>query len=106
MNQKISSEIISFMKNPDRSDSRLAAVLPGDVPIAFKPGGLKGIATEWALILLPEHPYAVALMQSYSTPNEKGQNIKKISEILYRYYWKLGNSTRYGVYRNPKLIKK
>jgi hypothetical protein len=44
-------------------------------------------------------------MQSYSTPDEKGQNIKKISGILYRYYWKLGNSTKYGVYRNPKLIK-
>jgi beta-lactamase class A len=106
ISQKISSEIISFMKNTDRSDSRLAAGLPDDVPIAFKPGGLKGVATEWALVLLPERPYAVALMQSYSTPDEKGQNIKKISGILYRYYWKLGNSTKYGVYRNPKLIKK
>jgi beta-lactamase class A len=106
MNQKISSDIMSFMKNPDRSDSRLAAGLPDNVPIAFKPGGLKGVATEWALVLLPERPYAIALMQSYSTPDEKGQNIKKISKILYRYYWKLGNSTKYGVYRNPKLIKK
>jgi beta-lactamase class A len=103
---KVSSEIMSFMKNPDRSDSRLAAGLPDSVSIAFKPGGLKGVATEWAIVLLDERPYAVALMQSYSTPNEKGQNIKEVSKILYQYYWKLGNSTKYGVYRDPKLIKK
>jgi beta-lactamase class A len=106
ISQKVSSNILSFMKNPDRSDSRLSAGLPDSVPIAFKPGGLKGVASEWAIVMLPERPYAVALMQSYSTPNEKGQNIKEISKILYQYYWKLGNSTKYGVYRDPKFIKK
>lgn len=106
INKQASSKVISFMKETPRNASSLAAGIPNNVPIAFKPGGIRGVVTEWALVLLEERPYAVALMESYSNPGNKGQNIEALSETLYRYFWKLGNSTRYGVYRNPAFIKK
>lgn len=107
ISQKVSDKVLSYMKKPARSESFLAAGLPNDVPIAFKYGSLKGVATEWAIVMLKERPYVVAVMQSYSTPEDnEGQNIVSISKVLYRYYWKLGNSTKYGVYRPPSLIKK
>lgn len=107
ISNNVSDEILSYMKKAPRRESYLAAGLPDDVSIAFKYGSLKGVATEWALVLLPERPYAVAFMQSYAAPEDGGvQNIVSISKILYRYFWKLGNSTEYGVYRPPELIKK
>jgi beta-lactamase class A len=106
INKDTSSQIISFMKKPARSDSRLAAGLPDSIPIAYKPGGLKGVSTEWALILLPARPYAVAIMQNYIWEKKKDRTTEAISKILYRYFWRLGHSTKYGVYRNPSLIVK
>lgn len=106
LNQQASDKVISFMKKTGRNASSLADGIPGNIPIAFKPGGIKGVVTEWTLVLLEERPYAVAIMESYSNPANKGQNIKAISEALYSYFWKLGNATRYGVYRNPAFIKK
>jgi beta-lactamase class A len=106
INQKKSSKIISFMKKPARTESYLAAGLPDSVPMAFKYGGLKEVKTEWAIVLLQARPYAVAVMQNDIWDKKKDHAIKNISSVLYRYFWRLGHSTKYGVYRNPKFIKK
>ncbi|WP_266202674.1 serine hydrolase [Pontibacter kalidii] len=100
-----SEEIMSILKRTDRQTSRLAAGLPEAVPIAFKPGVLNGVSTEWALVLLPERPYAVAVMESYKVKGQSEDTVEQLSEVLYRYFWRMGNATRYGTYVDPKLIK-
>ncbi|AKD02047.1 hypothetical protein PKOR_01460 [Pontibacter korlensis] len=105
INKTTSDEIISILKKTDRQTSRLATRLPGHVPIAFKPGVLNGVSTEWAIILLPERPYAVAVMESYKVEGQAEHTVEELSEVLYQYFWRTGNATRYGTYVDPKLIK-
>ena len=100
-----SDGIVSILKKNGREGSRIAAGIPGNVPIAFKPGGLNGVSTEWALVLLKERPYAVAIMENYKPVGQDDQTMEKVSSILYQYYWRLGNATRYGAYVDPVLIK-
>ena len=94
-----------MLKKTPRPESRIAAGLPDEVPIAFKPGGLAGVSTEWTLVLLDERPYAVAMMQNFKVEGKGRNTVEKVSEILYNYFWRIGNSTRYGVYRDPALMQ-
>lgn len=105
INKATSGEILSFLRKIDRGDSRLAAGVPEEVPIAFKPGSLNGVSTEWAIVLLPERPYAVAIMESYKVKGKAENIVERLSEVLYEYFWRSGNATRYGTYVDPKLIK-
>lgn len=100
-----SEEIISILKKTERQSSRLAVGIPNEIPIAFKPGVLNGVSTEWAIIFLPERPYAITLMESYKV-NKKAENLmENLSGILYQYYWRMGNASAYGTYVDPDLIK-
>lgn len=105
INKATSEEILSILKKTDREDSRLAAGLPDNVSIAFKPGVLNGVSTEWAIVLLPERPYAVAIMENYKVTGEAENVMEEVSKVLYQYFWRLGNATRYGTYVDPQLIK-
>ncbi|MDX5422195.1 MAG: class A beta-lactamase-related serine hydrolase [Hymenobacteraceae bacterium] len=100
-----SEEIIATLKKTDRETSRLAAGVPEEVPLAFKPGTLNGVSTEWAIVLLPERPYAVAMMEAYKEKGQEEQVMEEVSRVLYQYFWRVGNATRYGTYVDPKLIK-
>ncbi|MCX2740374.1 serine hydrolase [Pontibacter anaerobius] len=105
INKASSDEFMFILKKTDRQTSRLAVGLPGDVPIAFKPGVLNGVSTEWAIVLLPERPYAVAVMESFKVKGQSQNTVEELSEVLYQYFWRTGNATRYGTYVDPKHIK-
>lgn len=105
VSKTISEEIISVLKSNGRTNSRLAAGIPENVPVAFKPGELSGVSTEWAIVLLPERPYAVAIMESYKVKSQAEDVMEEVSAVLYQYFWRLGNATRYGTYVDTKLIK-
>lgn len=93
-----SAEMLSILKKTERSTSRLAAGIPDNVPIAFKPGMLDGVSTEWAIIYLEKRPYAVAVMEKYKVTGKSERVIEQLSAVLYDYFWRLGNATEYGVY--------
>lgn len=105
LNKAASAEIVSILQKTNREASRLTSGLPAHVPLAFKPGILNGVSTEWALVLLPERPYAVAMMENYKVPGQPDRTMEEVSAVLYQYFWRLGNATRYGTYVDPKLIK-
>ncbi|MBC3539282.1 serine hydrolase [Rufibacter sediminis] len=105
LNKATSAEIVSILQKTNRETSRLASGIPANVPLAFKPGILNGVSTEWALVLLPERPYAVAMMENYKVPGQAERVMEEASGVLYQYFWRLGNATRYGTYVDPKLIK-
>ncbi len=106
LNKETSAEIVTILRKNDRVNSRLAAGIPERVPMAFKPGDLDGVSTEWALVLLAERPYAVAIMESYKQSGTAEKVMEEVSTVLYSYFWRMGNATRYGTYVDPKLIKK
>lgn len=97
INRAASDEILSILKKNGRENSRVAKGLPSGLPLAFKPGGLPGVSTEWTIVYFPGQPYALAVMENYKMPGTPADVIESISEILYRYYQIEGRTTKYGV---------
>ena len=103
INRAACDEMLSILLKPKQGS--INAALPPDVPVAFKPGDLSGVNTEWAIVYLKERPYIVIVMENYATGDEATTAMKEISRTLYDYFWRLGNATRYGTYVKPELIK-
>lgn len=68
--------------------------VPSSVPIAFKPGGITGVATVWALVDVPDRPFVVAVMSNYG--GNGGAVIEAISALTYDYFSRLSGVTDYG----------
>jgi len=96
-------EMLEILKFPKGGGIKRG--LPPGVPVAFKPGGIAGVATEWALVYAERRPFAVAVMQNYGTKNDTTDPMKDIGALLYEYFWRLGNSTGHGTYVSPNLLK-
>jgi beta-lactamase class A len=77
--------------------------VPSDVPIAFKPGGITGVATVWALVGLPDRPYVLTVMSNYG--GDGGAVVEAASDAAYRYFSKLNGVTPYGT-RVPLDVKR
>ncbi|MFQ5538216.1 MAG: serine hydrolase [Gemmatimonadota bacterium] len=77
--------------------------IPSSVPVAFKPGGITGVATVWALVELPDRPYVLSVMSNYGGPG--GDLVEAVSEAAYRHFSKLSGATPYGT-RVPMALKK
>lgn len=77
--------------------------VPSDVPIAFKPGGITGVATVWALVGLEDRPYVVVVMSNYG--GDGGAVIEAVSAATYEYFSRLAGVTQYGT-RIPLDVKR
>ena len=103
LNRQVCDAILAILKKP--KSGSINAALPADIPVAFKPGGISGVATEWAIVYLKERPYVVVVMENYAMGEEAATAMKEISRTLYDYFRRLGNATRHGTYVDPALIK-
>ena len=83
-------------------DSYVRTPVPPEVPIAFKPGGIIGVATVWAIVGVPDRPYVLVVMSNYG--GDGGTLIEQVSALAYRYFSRLSGITRYGT-RVPLDIK-
>lgn len=88
--------LTTLQKNPS-DNSKLAKGIPSNVKIAFKPGGMGGVSTEWGIIYLAKRPYAVAVMENYKSGTVSPDVISNISKVLYHYYSRIAKATKYGV---------
>ncbi|MDH5588767.1 MAG: class A beta-lactamase-related serine hydrolase [Gemmatimonadota bacterium] len=77
--------------------------VPAEIPIAFKPGGITGVATVWALVDVPDRPYVLSVMSNYG--GNGGATIEAASELAYRYFSRLSGITHYGT-RVPLDVKR
>lgn len=77
--------------------------VPDSIPIAFKPGGITGVSTVWALVDVPDRPYALAVMSNYG--GNGGEVIRKVSALTYDYFSRLSGVTEYGT-RVPLEVKR
>ena len=77
--------------------------VPSEVPIAFKPGGIEGVSTVWALVGLPDRSYVLTVMTNYGGDGD--EVVRAASQAAYRYFSKLARSTPYGT-RVPLEVKR
>jgi len=83
----------------------LAAGVPDDVSVPFKPGGIPGVSAEWALIELDAQPYALAVMGTYGLGGFDAA-MTALSHTLYDYYWRMSRASAYGTYVDPGQLNR
>lgn len=77
--------------------------VPRSIPIAFKPGGITGVATVWALVDVPDRPYVVSVMSNYG--GDGGEVVEAVSRVTYDYFSRLSGVTDHGT-RVPLDVKR
>lgn len=93
VNRAVCDDILSILKKPKTTS--LTSGLPEGIAIATKPGGIAGVNTEWAIVLVKDRPYAVAVMENYGM-GDAPDTIKEISKTLHDYFSRLGKATSHG----------
>lgn len=71
------------------------SVIPDDIPVASKPGGITGVATSWALVELPDRPFVITVMTNYGG-GDGDDAIRQAASAAYEYFTRLQHSTPYG----------
>jgi len=77
--------------------------IPRSVPVAFKPGGITGVATVWGLVDVPDRPYVISVMANYG--GNGGAVVEAASAAAYDYFSRLSGITEYGT-RVPLAVKR
>lgn len=78
------------------------APVPASVPIAFKPGGITGVATTWALVGLDGRPYVLSVMTNYG--GNGSAVVEAAARAAYGYFTRLAGATPYGTRVPPRLL--
>jgi beta-lactamase class A len=105
VNRQFSDDALKILKI--RKSSPIPRLLPDSVEIANKPGGIEGVACDWAVVYVPNRPYAIAVMTNYNGPNSEAADdaIAKVSKLAYDYFARLSRSTGYGARVPLELLK-
>jgi beta-lactamase class A len=99
ISRAVCDEILAILKKPKQTG--ISAGLPADIEVAGKPGGIAGVKTEWAIVLLKNRPYIVTIMENYGVEPEAADAMKDISQALYNYFLRLSRASPHGVYIAP-----
>ena len=80
------------------------AAVPSSVPVAFKPGGITGVATTWAIIGLPGREYVLTVMTNYGGDGDA--LIDQVGRAAFAYFSKLAGATPHGTRVSPMLLRR
>ena len=75
----------------------IAASVPADVRVAWKPGEIEGVSTAWGIVDLPGAPYVVVAMVNYGDEAVAQRTIRQVADAAWEYFHVLARSTPYGV---------
>jgi beta-lactamase class A len=101
VNRQIYEEILAILKKP--KPGGIKSGVPTEVPVAFKPGSISGVTTEWAIVFLKDRPYVLVVMENYGLEDDATTAMKELSRTLHEYYSRLARSTPHGAFvEKPK----
>ncbi|MGE3732245.1 MAG: serine hydrolase [Blastocatellales bacterium] len=105
ISRSLSDEVLKILKL--RKSSPIPRLIPAHVPIANKPGGIEGVACDWAIVYVPNRPFAITVMTNYNGENANADEaIAKIAKLAYDYFARLSRSTDYGARVPLELLNK
>lgn len=100
MSQESCRRVRAILALPKGGPTR--APVPANVPIAFKPGGITGVATTWALVGLEGRPYVLTVMTNYG--GDGNAVVEAASRAAYGYFSRLAGATPFGTRVPPRLL--
>ena len=100
----LSDEVLRFLKL--RKSSPIPKLIPANVAIANKPGGIEGVTCDWAIVYVPGRPFAISVMTNYNGEAANADEaISQIAKLAYDYFARLARSTDYGARVPLELLK-
>jgi beta-lactamase class A len=75
--------------------SAVRRAVPSEVAVASKPGGIEGVSVVWAIVFVPDRPFALTAMTNYGTGGG-GEAIERAARAAYDYAYRLARATAYG----------
>jgi beta-lactamase class A len=103
VNREVSEHALAILRKEKPGDVKSA--LPSGVRVAFKPGAIPGVATEWAIVELERRPYLVVVMGAYGKGDELKAAIRDVSKVAFEFFERLATATKYGAYIDPEEWK-
>ena len=101
VSRQLCDEILAILKKA--KPGGIKSGVPADVQVAFKPGSISGVTTEWAIVYLKDRPYVVVVMDNFGMEDDAASAMKEISKTLYDYFSRLARATPNGSYvEKPK----
>ena len=93
----VARETLEILKKP--KDAPLNKVVPSDVPVANKPGGMDNVQCDAGIVYLPRKPYAVAVMTKHGMIDalEHRQFIVDTSRLVHETMSTLDATNDYGL---------
>ncbi len=105
VSRSLSDEVLKFLKL--RKSSPIPRLLPTNITIANKPGGIEGVACDWAIVYVPGRPFAISVMTNYNGESANADEaIAKVAKLAYDYFARLARSTDYGARVPLEFLKK
>ena len=96
IDKETSEAILSILRKNPIENSKIASSLPVGVKLAFKPGSMGGVSTEWAIVYLSKRPYALCIMENYKIAATPSGVISSISKRVFDYF-SMMQASKYGV---------
>jgi beta-lactamase class A len=105
VNRQLSDDVLKFLKL--RKGSPIPKLIPSTIAIANKPGGIEGVACDWAIVYVPNRPFAITVMTNYNGESANADEaISQIAKLAYDHFARLARSTEYGARVPLEFLKK
>lgn len=105
VSRSLSDDVLKILKL--RKNSPIPKAVPANVAVANKPGGIEGVACDWAVVYVPNRPFAISVMTNYNGESANADEvIAKVAKLAYDYFARLARSTPYGARVPLEFLKK
>ncbi|MDX2042535.1 MAG: serine hydrolase [Acidobacteriota bacterium] len=104
VSRNLSDDVLKFLKL--RKSSPIPKLIPSNISIANKPGGIEGVVCDWAVVYVPGRPFAISVMTNYNGETANADDaIAKVAKLAYDYFARLARSTEFGARVPLELLK-
>lgn len=101
LNKEMTADFIKLLST--HKESAMLQGLPDDAIAANKPGELEAVRNDSGIIFVKGRPYILCVMTTYLRDEKDGSAaIRKIAELTYSYFDRVGRASEYGRVVSPK----
>jgi len=101
LNKEMTEDFFKVLST--HKESAMLQGLPDDAVAANKPGELEAVRNDSGIVFAKNRPYILCVMTTYLKDEHEGSAaIRKIAELTYSYFDRVGRASDYGRVVSPK----